>query len=60
MSMVTAGIISGGLSLVSGIFGASSAKRRARAAARDLEEIRTKSKEYENAILEGINCRIGK
>ena len=31
-----------------------------RAATKSLEEIRSKSKEYENAIMEGINCTIGK
>ena len=28
--------------------------------ARSLEDIKAKSKDYENAIMEGINCRIGK
>ena len=29
-------------------------------AVKSLENIKTKSKDYEEAILEGINCRVGK
>jgi hypothetical protein len=55
MSMVTAGIISGGLSLVSGIFGASSAKRRARAAAREKRRLNAKLTSLENSRQAIIN-----
>lgn len=53
--MVTAGIISGGLSFVSGIFGASSAKRRARAAAREKRRLNAKLTSLENSRQAIIN-----
>jgi len=34
--------------------------RDTRASVKDLEDIKAKSDDYENAILDGINCRIGK
>jgi hypothetical protein len=34
--------------------------KETRASVKALEDINSKSKDYENAIMEGINCRIGK
>ena len=53
--MVTAGIISGGLSLASGIFGASSAKIRVRAAAREKRRLNAKLTSLENSRQAIIN-----
>lgn len=55
MSMVTAGIISGGLSVISGIFGASSAAKARRAAAREKARLSRKLESLENSRQEIIN-----
>jgi hypothetical protein len=46
--MVTAGLISGGASLLGGLFGASSAKRRQRAAAKEKKRLEAKLTNLEN------------
>jgi chromosome segregation ATPase len=48
MTMVTAGLISGGASLLGGLFGASSAKRRQRAAAKEKKRLEAKLTNLEN------------
>ncbi len=55
MSMVTAGIITGGASIISGIFGASAASRRAKAAAADKRAKEAKLLSLENSRQEIIN-----
>ena len=55
MSMVTVGIISGVGSAITGIFGASSAKRRARAAAREKRRLSAKLTSLENSRQTVIN-----
>jgi hypothetical protein len=55
MSMVTAGIISGGASIISGIFGASAASRRAKAAEADRKDKERKLLSLENSRQEIIN-----
>lgn len=55
MSMVTAGIISGGLSILSGIFSASAASRRAKLAAREQATLTRKLEFLENSRQEIIN-----
>ena len=55
MSMVTAGIITGGASIISGIFGASSASKRAKAAAADKRDKERKLLSLENSRQEIIN-----
>ena len=55
MTMVTAGIISGGLSVVSGIFGFGAAKKRRRAAAREKRALNAKLTSLENSRQSVIN-----
>ena len=55
MSMVTAGIITGGASIISGIFGASAASKRAKAAAADKRDKERKLLSLENSRQEIIN-----
>ncbi len=55
MSMVTVGIISGVGSAITGIFGASSAKKRARAAAREKRRLSAKLTSLENSRQTVIN-----
>ena len=55
MSMVTVGIISGVGSAITGIFGASSAKKRARAAAREKRKLSAKLTSLENSRQTVIN-----
>tara|TARA_R110000772_G_scaffold206964_1_gene317524 strand:- start:1744 stop:2478 length:735 start_codon:yes stop_codon:yes gene_type:complete len=55
MTMVTVGIISGVGTLVSGIFGASSAKKRERAAARQRKQLQAKLTSLENSRQAIIN-----
>lgn len=55
MSMVTVGIISGLGSAITGIFGASSAKKRARAAAREKRKLSAKLTSLENSRQSVIN-----
>lgn len=55
MTMVTAGIISGGLSVVSGIFGFGAAKKRRRAAAREKKQLNAKLTSLENSRQAIIN-----
>ena len=49
MSMLTVGIIGGGLKIASGIFGASSAKKRKRAAAREKRRLQNKLNQLEKS-----------
>ena len=55
MSMVTAGLITGGLNIVSGLFGAASANRRAKAAANEKRDLVKKLESLENSRQEIIN-----
>tara|TARA_R110000803_G_scaffold182012_1_gene244364 strand:+ start:506 stop:1249 length:744 start_codon:yes stop_codon:yes gene_type:complete len=55
MSMVTVGIISGVGSAITGIFGASSAKKRARAAAREKRRLSAQITSLENSRQQVIN-----
>lgn len=55
MSMVTAGIISGGLSILGGIFGASAAAKAKRAAAAEKRRLSKKLESLENSRQEIVN-----